>query len=88
MIIPIRCFSCNKVVGNKYNAYLRKLETMTSKEALTSLGLRRYCCRRMIVNHVELCDKILDYEASKPKVYDTSQILLGRGTKRAFCIAR
>jgi DNA-directed RNA polymerase I, II, and III subunit RPABC5 len=26
MIIPVRCFSCGKVVGNKWDAYLQHLQ--------------------------------------------------------------
>jgi DNA-directed RNA polymerase subunit N (RpoN/RPB10) len=25
MIIPVRCFSCGKVIGNKYETYLKKV---------------------------------------------------------------
>ena len=63
MIIPIRCFTCGKVTGNKWEAYQRMLkEGKTEAEALDKLGLTRYCCRRMILTHVELIDKFLEYE--------------------------
>lgn len=26
MIIPIRCFTCGKVIGNKWNKYLKLLD--------------------------------------------------------------
>lgn len=26
MIIPVRCFTCGKVIGNKWNKYLQLLE--------------------------------------------------------------
>ena len=26
MIIPVRCFTCNKVIGDKYSTYLSKIE--------------------------------------------------------------
>lgn len=62
MIIPVRCFSCGKVVGDKWEAYLRLLEgDMEEGAALTELGLRRYCCRRMVLTHVDLIEKILQY---------------------------
>ena len=31
MIIPVRCFTCGKVIGNKYKAYLDKLATDMSE---------------------------------------------------------
>jgi len=71
MIIPVRCFSCGKVVGDKWDAYLRLLETGVSEgDALTELGLKRYCCRRMVLTHVDLIEKLLQYnpmERSKDK---------------------
>ena len=31
------------------------------REALEALGLKRYCCRRMLLTHVDLIIKLLDY---------------------------
>lgn len=62
MIIPVRCFSCNTVVGNKWEPYKKLLdEGVSSGDALTRLGLRRYCCRRMISQHVDLIDDVIKY---------------------------
>ncbi len=32
-------------------------------EALDVLGLKRYCCRRMLLSHVDLIEKLLNYAA-------------------------
>lgn len=69
MIIPVRCFSCGKVVGDKWEKYLNLLEKeedengeiMDEGKALTELGLKRYCCRRMVLTHVDLIEKFLRY---------------------------
>lgn len=62
MIIPVRCFSCGKVVGDKWETYLEYLtEDMSEGDALDKLGLKRYCCRRMILTHVDLIEKLLRY---------------------------
>ncbi|KAI1237992.1 hypothetical protein IHE44_0014092 [Lamprotornis superbus] len=52
MIIPVRCFTCGKIVGNKWEAYLGLLQAeYTEGDALDALGLKRYCCRRMLLAH-------------------------------------
>lgn len=62
MIIPVRCFTCGKVIGNKWESYLDLLEQdVTEAKALDYLGLRRYCCRRMVLTHVDLIVKLLNY---------------------------
>jgi DNA-directed RNA polymerase I, II, and III subunit RPABC5 len=69
MIIPVRCFTCGKVTGNKWNKYLDLLdkEGMTKSEALDDLGCKRYCCRRMILTHVDLIVKLLHYNIYENK---------------------
>jgi DNA-directed RNA polymerase I, II, and III subunit RPABC5 len=62
MMIPIRCWSCGKITGNKWEPYQNMLnEGKSSGEALDNLGLKRYCCRRVILGHVELIDDLLKY---------------------------
>ncbi len=55
MIIPIRCFSCGKIIGSKWEPYLEFIRNgRTEEESLNLLGLTRYCCRRMILTHVDI----------------------------------
>jgi len=64
MIIPVRCFTCGKVIGNKWDSYLGLLQTDHPEgDALDSLNLRRYCCRRMLLSHVDLIEKLLSYHS-------------------------
>lgn len=61
-IMPIRCYSCGKITGNKWEPYKNMLANGVSpKNALDQLGLKRLCCRRIILCHVELIDKLLEY---------------------------
>ena len=80
MIIPVRCFTCGKVLGNlweKYNEELQKAynnevtdkelkrivdlqnnEESSEKKILDDMGVRRYCCRRIMLSTVDLVEKI------------------------------
>lgn len=80
MIIPIRCYTCGKVIADLWEPYLKMLQEGYNKEetavdaesviikrergqtieckALDNLGLKSYCCRRMILAHIDLCEKI------------------------------
>ena len=60
MLVPIRCFSCNKVIADKYETYIMesKKPNKDNKEVLDELGLDRYCCRRHMITTVDLMDII------------------------------
>ena len=71
MIIPVRCFTCGKVIGNKWENYLGLLQAEYSEgDALDVLGLKRYCCRRMLLAHVDLIEKLLNYAPLEKWLYD------------------
>eukprot|EP01035_Chromulina_nebulosa_P035467 gene35467-47682_t len=68
MIIPVRCFTCGKVIGNKYELYLEMLNNeYSAKQALDDIGCKRYCCRRMVLTHVDLIIKLLNYNTLQHK---------------------
>jgi DNA-directed RNA polymerase I, II, and III subunit RPABC5 len=78
MLIPVRCYSCGRVVGNLYEPYKALLNQDYSEgEALDALNLPRYCCRRMILTHVDLIDDMLPYSVP---VVGTMQRLNRAGT--------
>ncbi len=79
MIIPIRCFTCNKPIAHLWIDYEKMLQTEYDKiddfdkyqnkldseekqsiesKILDELKINRYCCRRMFLGHVDLCEKI------------------------------
>ncbi len=59
MIIPVRCFTCGKVVGSAYPDYVERVRNGEDpQKVLDDLGLERYCCRRMIISHANLIDEI------------------------------
>lgn len=42
-------------------SYLLILTCLIFREALDILNLKRYCCRRMVLTHVDLIEKLLHY---------------------------
>jgi DNA-directed RNA polymerase subunit N len=62
MIIPIRCFSCGKVVGHLWKEYKERVNKGEKpKEVLDSLGLERYCCRILFLTHVDLIKEVAKF---------------------------
>ena len=76
MIIPVKCFTCGKVLGDLYQYYLREVRKMkrekngeidnviyltkihTEKtpegEVMDRLNLKKICCRRHMLTHVDI----------------------------------
>jgi DNA-directed RNA polymerase subunit N len=63
MIIPVRCFTCGRVIGSDYEQWRdRSAKGEDPAKVLTDLGVERYCCRRMILSHVDLLKESAVYE--------------------------
>lgn len=59
MIIPIRCFTCGKVIADKWEPFDQRTKAGEDPKAvLDDLGLTRYCCRRMLLTYVNLLNDI------------------------------
>ena len=66
MIVPVRCFSCGKVVGDKWEDYNRRVEAgENASDVLDDLGVTRYCCRRMLLSHTEILDDVLKFHKDR-----------------------
>lgn len=63
MIIPIRCFSCGAVIADKYEEFEKRVKAgERAKEVLDSMGIKRYCCRRMLLSHANLIDEVIEFD--------------------------
>ena len=60
MIIPVRCFTCGKVVGSSYQTFVKRVQMEKDpQEVLDDLDIKRYCCRRMIISHSDLLGELI-----------------------------
>ena len=66
MMIPIRCFTCGKMIGDKFADFERRTKAGENPGVvLDDLKIKRYCCRRMLISSVDLIDQVLPYHAQK-----------------------
>jgi DNA-directed RNA polymerase subunit N len=66
MMAPVRCFSCGTLIGDKWEEFARRVQGgETPKTVLDDLGIKRYCCRRMILSNVEIIDEVIKYFEAK-----------------------
>ena len=65
MLVPVRCFTCGNLIADRYEEYQNRIKTGEDPaKVLDSLGLKRYCCRRMMLTSVETMQQIIPfYEA-------------------------
>ena len=62
MIIPVRCFTCGKLIADRWEEFARRIKAgERPKKILDDIGMTRYCCRRMFISHVDVLDDLLRY---------------------------
>lgn len=68
MLVPVRCFTCGNVIADRYEAFqdaLKKNEDPA--KVLDSFGIKRYCCRRMLLTTVETIQQIIPFQEAVHK---------------------
>jgi DNA-directed RNA polymerase subunit N len=62
MLKPVRCFTCGSLVGEKYDIFKERFKAgVDPGEVLDSMGVKRFCCRRMLLSNIDIIDKTLPY---------------------------
>ena len=62
MIFPIRCFTCGKVIGDKWDDYIGlQKDGYAVSNCLDALEISRLCCRRMFITHSEQTHILLKF---------------------------
>jgi len=60
--MPVRCFTCGKVVADHWEEFARRVKAgERPKQVLDEIGMTRYCCRRMFISQVDVIDDLLRY---------------------------
>ena len=68
MMIPVRCFTCGRLIADLYEEFVKRVKGgELAKRVLDDLGVKRYCCRRMLLTYVELIDEVLRFPKAIPK---------------------
>ena len=63
MLIPIRCFSCGKPIAQLWEEYKKRTaKGENAEKVLNSLGVERYCCKRMFISHHDFIDEVMQYQ--------------------------
>jgi len=59
MQIPVRCLSCGKVIGDRYDEFQERTQDgEDAGEVLDDLGLEKYCCRTVFLTHVDNIEEV------------------------------
>jgi len=62
LMVPVRCFSCGRVIAHKWDEYKARVRRGENPGAvLDSLGFKRYCCRRMFISAVDFMDELIEF---------------------------
>lgn len=63
MLMPVRCFSCGFPVAEYYDEYKNLIANgKTPKDAMNTLQIKRYCCRRMFLANSEYSGELLKFQ--------------------------
>jgi DNA-directed RNA polymerase subunit N len=57
----MRCFTCGKLIADRWEYYSKRVDKeadIDKGKLLDELKIIRMCCRRHILGHVDLIDKI------------------------------
>jgi DNA-directed RNA polymerase subunit N (RpoN/RPB10) len=65
-MLPVRCFSCNKVIGQLDDVFRRYREKNKDKDDglvpfFEEFNIRKYCCRKIFLTHVDIYEYTAEF---------------------------
>ena len=63
MLLPIRCFTCGKVIGHLWKELKEKVKGDDDfQKFFEEKGIRRYCCRQVLMTSLDLEEDLLKFK--------------------------
>jgi len=63
MQFPVRCLTCGKVIGDKWEEYEERVQDGEDKgDVLDDLDVEKYCCRTIFLTHVDTIDEVGEHK--------------------------
>ncbi|MFB6175343.1 MAG: DNA-directed RNA polymerase subunit N [Candidatus Nanohalobium sp.] len=63
MQFPVRCMTCGKVIGDKWEEYQERVQDGEDKgEVLDDLDVEKYCCRTIFLTHVDTIQEVGEHK--------------------------
>jgi len=74
-MLPIRCFSCNKIIGCYNSIFENYLKTNNNYQFFfEKYNISRYCCRKIFLTHVDIYQYKPNFPHDNIICKDTSEI--------------
>ncbi len=68
MMPPIRCFTCGAPLGHLWEEFKARVEAGEPPgKVLDDLGVKRYCCRRMLLTSITYVEEVAKYYTLKAR---------------------
>lgn len=62
MLLPVRCFTCGAPLGHLWDEFRRRVQAGENPaKVLDDLGVRRYCCRSVMISSMSYIEDIASY---------------------------
>ena len=63
-MLPVRCFSCNKVIGHLDDAFYQYRKDDKEKDLVPffeKFNIRKYCCRKIFLTNVDIYEYCAEF---------------------------